>query len=1166
MIFRELFLFEIFYQLKRPATWLYLLMLLGGLYLVVHEIANYAITVEAVQILSPYTLADITGYANKFGLLMIAALTASAGMRDVNTRVFPLIYSTAITKMEYAVARMLAIAVLATVLHAIAIAFVIVGVNILVQDVVHGFQLAGYVQALVWLLIPTTCVQVAVCYSLVMVFRIGQVAYIGVALFFLLGVFSLEFINSGAYGAGQLMDPSGASIVSLQSYALTLAERNTQLISVSGSLLLNRISWITMAIIITWISIYRFRFVHHTKRNIRLSFLSRWRKKKQEATSVVTITEFSSGLFNKKWKFILTANLSWQYFKELIRSGFGWLLLVFTIALVFMIRVVLKGPFEVPLYITSRHVVEVFYHPILKALIILVLGMASGQLIWSARDCRMQAILDATRVSNKQFMISALFALLKLVMLIGIAQVGAGLASQGLYGYPTIEFSVYGWNLLDTIITYSLFGIACLFLHVLVQHKYVGHMLVAVFCAYALMPAFFGIEDRLWVFASDTGLSQSDFFSQQFFIVPWLIFKMYWLGVVIILIMLMQACWWRGVERNIRQRFTSGWQQVSIRAGSLLGLLLLISAGTFIYYQTHVINTYQTKEDKIKQHALYEQQLSNHKAKPTPRMIGATLNLELHPDNRSAQLTGTHYLVNMEEHSLEKILISLSDEVITSDLTFYPLATVLHHDSVMGWYVYKLERPLAPFDTLKLRYSLAYTPSMFSQAGVAKRVMDNGTWIALTDWLPKVGYQHNRELQQPALRKRYGLREHPTALVSEVERVNIDMVIGTSSDQVPVTGGTLVRKWQSNNRNYVQYQATGVVLDLVDVYSCNYTVKQSAWNDKLLTILYHPDHAHNITTFEQAATVSLAYYTNHFGNYRGTELKLVEYPDAGIGGISLAGTIAYSSKFALMNATDAINLPFAVVAHEVAHQWWGHQVAPDRQRGGVFLSESLAWYSALCVVEETLGVDELERLLKAMRTSVLHPRTRAQPPLLEANDYFLAYRKGPLALYALKEYIGDTILNRSLRQLLKQSADDPTYQSPAYDFYDALKSAAPDTLHQLIDDMVRFNTFWELETKHATYTKTGAEYEVTLRVNAEKLTVDKDNQQVKIPMSKEWIEVGVTSKDSLIYLQKHPIKTGMNTIIIRTSALPETAGIDPRNLLMDTEQGNNVRRCNPAKI
>ena len=95
-------------------------------------------------------------------------------------------------------------------------------------------------------------------------------------------------------------------------------------------------------------------------------------------------------------------------------------------------------------------------------------------------------------------------------------------------------------------------------------------------------------------------------------------------------------------------------------------------------------------------------------------------------------------------------------------------------------------------------------------------------------------------------------------------------------------------------------------------------------------------------------------------------------------------------------------------------------LTPARVEGAALLSESLAWYSALGVVEETFGREHLRRLLGMMREVYLIPSARANVPLLRADDWFLAYRKGPFAMYALREYVGAEPVNGALRRLLER--------------------------------------------------------------------------------------------------------------------------------------------------
>ena len=65
----------------------------------------------------------------------------------------------------------------------------------------------------------------------------------------------------------------------------------------------------------------------------------------------------------------------------------------------------------------------------------------------------------------------------------------------------------------------------------------------------------------------------------------------------------------------------------------------------------------------------------------------------------------------------------------------------------------------------------------------------------------------------------------------------------------------------------------------------------------------------------------------------------------------------------------------------------------------------------------------LGRFLGFMRRDYLTPRSRADVPLLRAaTDWFLGYRKGPFAMYALREYIGQDNVDLAWRRLSAQHA------------------------------------------------------------------------------------------------------------------------------------------------
>ena len=275
--------------------------------------------------------------------------------------------------------------------------------------------------------------------------------------------------------------------------------------------------------------------------------------------------------------------------------------------------------------------------------------------------------------------------------------------------------------------------------------------------------------------------------------------------------------------------------------------------------------------------------------------------------------------------------------------------------------------------------------------------------------------------------------------------------------------------------------------------------------------------------------------------------------------------ISYEEGFALLNPGGDprdIDFPFAIVAHEVAHQWWGHTLIPAEVEGAALLTESLAWYSALQVVERTFGREHLERLLGMMREAYVRPRARADVPLLRADDWFLAYRKGPFAMYALREYIGAERVNVALRRLLERHGSAPLPLPTSLDLYRELQAVTPASLHYLLADLFASNTFWQLATRRATAEQTGTgEWRVTLDVRARKVVVDTAGVETEVPMD-DLIDLGVFAAegeglDGPLYLQMHRVRSGEQQITVTVPGKPARAGIDPRRLLIDVEGEDN---------
>jgi hypothetical protein len=539
------------------------------------------------------------------------------------------------------------------------------------------------------------------------------------------------------------------------------------------------------------------------------------------------------------------------------------------------------------------------------------------------------------------------------------------------------------------------------------------------------------------------------------------------------------------------------------------------------------------------------------------------------------EIRGAFDLANKAHVPLDRIHIAPPLGVETLSIAFDRSATSVLTDNDLGHRIYALERALQPGESLRLRFAVRREPRGFRNEGIDASVVANGTYFRIEQWLPAIGYQPERELRTRAERRAFGLAERPAmARLHDVDarhdsawaaRATFEAVVGTEDGQVAIAPGSLRRTWTRQGRRYFRYVADAPIPKDYAFFSADYAVRQAQWKDVSIQIVHHPGHAWNVDRMVRSAQASLEYYTRRFGRpYPHRVLRLVERPGDTMVLHASPINISYEEPFALLNPEAdprSIDLPFAVVAHEVAHQWWGHMVTPARVEGAALVAESLAWYSALALIDETLGRDHVRRLLQMMREAYLIPQERGNVPLLRADDWLLAYRKGPFAMWALRQYVGAERIDAVLRNLVDRYGSGEPPLPTALDLYRELQAITPEPLRYFLVDLFEANTYWELETQRVTTNQTATDqWQVTLDVLARKVVIDEDGAETDVPMD-DLIEVGVFvgRENEPQYVQKHRVRSGHQRITVTVPTRPVRAGIDPHNLLIDLDAPNNFQ-------
>jgi aminopeptidase N len=302
---------------------------------------------------------------------------------------------------------------------------------------------------------------------------------------------------------------------------------------------------------------------------------------------------------------------------------------------------------------------------------------------------------------------------------------------------------------------------------------------------------------------------------------------------------------------------------------------------------------------------------------------------------------------------------------------------------------------------------------------------------------------------------------------------------------------------------------------------------------------------------------------------------------------SFPNTVPFSESIGfigrLLKPTD-IDFTYFVTAHELAHQWWGHQLIGGAVEGSNMMSETLAEYSALEVMAHRYGSEQMRRFLKHELDVYLRGRAgevRHEPPLaLVQREQYVWYQKGGQIMYTLADYIGEDKVDLALHNFLMQyryanannqvDAVDSVKGSIAQDqpypdtrmLVDALRAQTPADMQYLIDDGFNRIVIYDNKAISATSQKMpDGKFKVTLNVQARKSQSDGNGAESPMPLA-DYIDIGVFTgkqgEERPLSIRREKITQEKQTFTFMVDQQPTRAGIDPDNKLIDRIADDNM--------
>jgi ABC-2 type transport system permease protein len=813
-------------------------------------------------------------------------------------------------------------------------------------------------------------------------------------------------------------------------------------------------------------------------------------------------------------------------------------------------------------------------------------------------------VIDGTPYPNIVMFASKVISLWFIIACLLLFGLMAAVLMQLTEGYTNFEFGRYFQSLFFVQGGFFfLLAVFAVFIQVLSGNRWLGMIgMLVTFITFQALPSL-DFQHGLYSFGTPPA-PHSDMNGYGHYWMPVVAFSIYWAFFCGLLALVSHLLFQRGRTHGFVDRVKIA--RLRLNSGVVTcGVLLLLSfAGTggWIFYNTNILNSYTTGDAVEAQQADYEKVYKKYQLMKLPEVLAVDSTVDLFPAQRRLESKGTARMVNKSNQVLDEILISTHPLAIVNSLalTGGRLGEISENDAAYGAHLFQFESGLQPGQEAEMSWDITWKHVGFANpneaavtAGANNRVVANGTFVNNTEIMPAPGYNNGLELSDPNTRREYELP--PIIRLPKLgdpdwigrsqfgvaERSDFRTVFSTSADQIAVAPGYLVGEVQERDgRKFYTYEMDAPIWPFFAFVSARYEVATDKWNDVDIEVYYDAKHPYNIEPMIRGTKKSLDYFSVEFTPYQYRQFRILEFPRYASFAQSFPNTIPFSEAIGFvadLRDEHALDLVFYVTAHELAHQWWGHQVAGARMQGMTVIVETLAQYSALMVMEKEYGHDKMRRFLRYELDNYLRSRGGEQieelPLMLTENQQYIHYRKGSLVMYALQDVIGEDQVNLALRNFLDKYAYGNGPFPTAADLVDEFRAVAQSEHQAMITDLFEQITLYDFSVDEATVQAVGDEWEVTFSTSAKKYYADGEGVETESPLH-SWVDIAVfpAEEEELedyqlplpLFFEKRLIESGTNEITVRVQQRPERVGIDPYNKLIDRNPEDNLKTISEA--
>jgi ABC-2 type transport system permease protein len=991
---------------------------------------------QGVHVNAPYMAMYSLGLFTLIATFVVTIFCAGAALRDVEHGMTELIFSTPVGPTRFLAVRFaglfaaVTVAMLVTALALILAPYVVP----LAPEEVGPFRPGSFAWAFVVLVLPNLFLLTALLFAVAILTRSTVATYVGGV-----GVYCLYWVTAAlidsplmagaapvtpeALARAAILDPLGLSAFFEQTRYWTVAERNTQDVAFTGHLLLNRLLWLGVAGAVL-------AFVHR-RFALRVAAGPKVRLDPMGATTpapihpyrpTVPASQGGGGL-----AFVRATRL------ELSRLFRSWTFLAMMVLWAFV--AVMEafgqlggGEYGTRILPTAGLLLDAIQVPLLL-LGAVAIAYYAAEVAWRERLVGIDPLVDATATSTAVFYGAKAVALATMPMVMAAVGVVIGAGVQWTSGAPSVQVGTLASLFWSGGVPLAFFAVGALALQALTPNRWLGMLAGLVLAVIARRGEALGLEDPLLRFGSFPGIAFSEMDGFGPLARPFALFGLYWGLATLLLGCVAWGVWRRGMETGLWTRIR-GMGSVWGRRGRALALGSGVTFLLFGLYLRANADQGRPRESRVERErwaADYERIYRPTAGRAQPSIVEVQARVDLRPSERQAEVSGRLTLENRTVSTIDTVWVVVPRGVSEVELSLSGSDSALV-DRRFAIHVFPLRVPIAPGERRLLNYRGVVDQGGIRTEGFDFDITGNGTYFTSRATFPSVGYRPTYELDDPRRRTELGLVGERTGF-SGTRRpwITFEGVISTERGQIALAPGELLDQWDSAGRPFFHYKMDGPMTPDFGVASARYAVRGGEHDGVRVEVYYDPAHSANVERIYAAMTRSLDLFNPRFGRYRHGTLRLAEVPTwAGFGGYAHAGLILMTEDrgFLADRREEDVDLVTRRVAHEVAHQWWGHVVDPIEAPGATTIVETLAKYSEQLAIGDLHGDSAVTEMVAFDEDRYLAGRGMepdSEPTLLTSRgESYIYYGKGAVAMRAIAAAMGASAVDRALGQFAEK--------------------------------------------------------------------------------------------------------------------------------------------------